>query len=369
MKRNALVISGGTARGAYAAGLVQGLFTRFPELAGAVHLLSGTSTGSLIAPALALYCLDPVKHGGLLDLIVRRYEVPSTEAFLDEPKSRWWRFVRWVAARFAGDETARTIAMLGETGAMVDASPLWRTVQAEYTDERLGELFQRSAEVEVFINCVSAQTGGLVAFSSAQPGMTAHTFRTAIFASCMQPFVMPLVPLELDSLAQEFMDGGVRDVVPVEAAFFGRATRVLALALFPDGDGPPVRESFAGRKNLLKLGQRVVFSLLDAEVQDDDVLQARLLATIGQLVRHARAKGASDAEVAALLSPLRPEERARFLVPDVLHALYVHRPGRDVPLVETLRWDANGMRASIDAGRAAAVGDEGHRMRDFLLAP
>lgn len=362
MERTALVISGGTARGAYAAGLVNTLFTRFPELAGHVSIFSGTSTGSLIAPALALYCVDPVANAPLLDLVVRRYEVPSTEAFLDEPTSRWWRFVKWVAARFMGDDSARTLAHVAETGAMVDASPLWRTIEAEYTDERLGALFAARARVQVYVNCVSAQTGGLISYSSAAEGMSPARFRKAIFASCMQPVVMPLVPLD----GHELMDGGVRDVVPVEAAFQGGATRVLALALFPDGDGVPVPGPFSGRAHLVQLAERVVFGLLDAEVQDDDVLQARLLATIGKLVVHARAQGASDAQVAELLSLLRPEERQRFQGADLFDALYVHRPSHDAKLVETLRWDADGMKASIDAGRAAASGDEGQAMRDFL---
>jgi predicted acylesterase/phospholipase RssA len=271
--------------------------------------------------------------------------------------------VRRVARRFLGEDGARTLAHLAETGAMVDASPLWRTIEADYTDERLDALFAARERVQVFINCVSAQSGGLVTFSSADVGMTPARFRTAIFASCMQPIVMPLVPLG----AEELMDGGVRDVVPVEAAFLGGATRVLALALFPEGDGEPAPGPFSGRAHLLQLAERVVFGLLDAEVQDDDVLQARLLATIGKLVVHARSHGASDAQVRALLELLRPEERARFEGADVFDALYVHRPARDVPLVETLRWTADEMKASIDAGRAAAAGPEGQAMRDFLV--
>lgn len=369
MTHNALVISGGTARGAYAAGLVHGLFTRFPSLHQHLQLFSGTSTGSLIAPALALYCLDPARHRVLLDQLVTRYQVPSTEAFLDEPDKLLYRALKWVLTPFLGKDAARAVAKVAETGAVVDASPLKRTVDTEYTDARLTALFAARQRVQVYVNCVSAQTGGLVAFSSADPSMTPARFRTAIFASCMQPLVMPLVSMDSPAGVQELMDGGIRDVVPVESTFYGGATRVLALALFPDGEGLPKPGPFSGRKHLKELAQRVVFDLLDGEVQDDDVLEARLLASLGQLVRHARAHGADDAAVTALLSALRPEERARFLVPDVLHGLYVHRPARGVPLVETLRWDRDGMQASIDAGRAAALSDEGQRMHDFLAAP
>ncbi|MEW5742380.1 MAG: patatin-like phospholipase family protein [Myxococcota bacterium] len=368
MGRNALVISGGTARGAYAAGLVKGLFTRFPELHRHVHLLSGTSTGSLITPALGLYCVDPVRHRGLLDLIVKRYQVPSTEAFRDEPVRWWARLLRWVLRGKLGEEGSRQVAMLAEQGAMLDAAPLRRTIDAEYTDALLQELFAAREKVKVFVNCVSAQTGGLIAFSSADETMTPERFRTAIFASCMQPVLMPLAPLEQGGVKHELMDGGVRDVVPVETAFFAGATRVLAFALFPDGDGVPKEGPFAGRENLVALGKRVLFDLLDGEVQDDDVLEARLLATLGRLVRFARAHGADDAAVRGLLELLRPEERERFLAAgEEFDALYVHRPDKSVHLEEDVRWTAEGMQKSIDAGSAAAASEEGQRMRDFLV--
>ncbi|MGZ3423189.1 MAG: patatin-like phospholipase family protein, partial [Polyangiales bacterium] len=56
MPGNALVISGGTAKGAYAAGLIHRLFSRHEELRSHVRYFSGTSTGALIVPILALYC-------------------------------------------------------------------------------------------------------------------------------------------------------------------------------------------------------------------------------------------------------------------------------------------------------------------------
>lgn len=368
--KNALVISGGTARGAYAAGLVEGLFTRFPALTEHVHLLSGTSTGSLIAPMLGLYCLDRDKHAGALELIVKRYQVPSSEAFVDEPRKLLWRALRWIIARLWKDEVARSVTMLGETGAVLDASPLRKTVEREYTDALLGELFAARDRLQVYVNCVSAQTGSLVAFSSADPAMTPARFRDAIFASCMQPVFMPLVQMQEEGETHDYMDGGVRDVVPADSAFWGGATRLLAIALFHEKDGTSVQDgSFAGRKNIARLVGRVVLGLLDQEVQDDDVLQARLLTTVGKLVRHARERGASDETVRELLAHLTEAERARFTGDRVLHSLYVHRPASDVPLEEQFRWTADGMTKSIDAGRRAARGEEGERMRDFLTAP
>jgi predicted acylesterase/phospholipase RssA len=370
--RTALVISGGTARGAYAAGLLQRLFAGAPQLAQHVQILSGTSTGSLIAPMLGLYCLDPVGHADLLDVIVRHYEVASTEVFRDEPTSLLWSIVRRVLSLFGVSPTeARMAAMLGETGAVVDPTPLRRTIETEYHDGRLAELFAARDRLECLINCVSMQTGSLVAFSSADPRMSPAKYREAIYASCMQPVFMPLVPIaDATGATQEYIDGGIRDVVPVDAAWRAGATRVLAISLYPDDlASHATTERFAGRAQLLNLTQRVVVGLLDDEVQDDDLLQARYLSTIGKLVGFAVRHGASPEALGELLASLSDEERARFEGPLVFDRLYVHRPSATAPLVDALRWDTGGMRASIEAGRAAADGDEGRGMRDFLMAP
>lgn len=370
--RSALVISGGTARGAYAAGLLQSLFARSPELAGHVQILSGTSTGSLIVPMLGLYCLDPLRHAGLLDVIVRHYQVPSSEVFRDEPSGLFWSLVRRALSVLGLPPTeARMASMLGETGAVLDPSPLRRTIEAEYRDERLTELFAGRDRVECLVSCVSMQTGGVVGFSSADPAMTPARYRDAIYASCMQPVFMPLAPItDANGATEEYIDGGIRDVVPADAAWKAGATRMLAISLYPDDVAShSTKERFAGRAQLLNLTQRVVVGLLDDEVQDDDVLQARYLATMGKLVGFAVRHGASPSALAELLASLAPEERARFVEPLVFDRLYVHRPASTAPLVEAYRWNADGMRSSIEAGRAAAEGDEGRKMRDFLVAP
>lgn len=370
--KTALVLSGGTARGAYAAGLLSRLFAASPGLAERVQILSGTSTGSLIVPMLALYCLDPRRHAGLLDLIVRHYEVPSAEAFRDEPRGLGWTLLRRALVLFGLTDTqAKMVTMLGETGAVLDPTPLRRTIETEYHDGRLGELFAGRDRVECIVNCVSMQSGALVGFSSADPSMTFGRFRDAIYASCMQPVFMPVVPIaDADqSTSQEYIDGGIRDVVPAYAAWRAGATRMLAISLYRDGPADQATSvRFAGRARLLDLTQRVVVNLLDDEVQDDDLLQARSLATIGKLVGHARRQGVSPETLSELLAALSDEERAHFVEPYVMSELHVHRPAASVPLVDTIQWDAGGMRASIEAGRAAAEGDEGRRMREFLLA-
>ena len=370
--KTALVISGGTARGAYAAGLVHELFKDHPGLGPKVNLISGTSTGSLIAPMLSLYLLQPEKNRELLDRIVEHYQVDSTKVFRDEPRTCLWSTAARLARLKLDAQTARMGAMLAETGAVLDTAPLRAIVDGQLTDQVLAPLFVPGCPLECIVNCVSAQTGGVVAFSSAAPGMNAAVFRDAVYASCLQPIFMPLQPIVSPATGkrEEFMDGGVRDVVPAYSAWRAGATRMLLIALSHAGDGEHREEGpFSGREHLLDLLQRVVLGLLDQEVQDDDLLQARYLATIGKLVAFARGKGATDELLEKeLLAELAGEERSHFLGPFFLRDLLVHRPADDVPLEETFRWDAKGMEKSIEAGREAARGEAGRKMRAFLAA-
>ncbi|MHB8872701.1 MAG: patatin-like phospholipase family protein, partial [Myxococcaceae bacterium] len=132
--KTAIVISGGTARGAYAAGLVSALFSGHPELGPKVQIVSGTSTGSLIAPMLSLYLGDPVKNAPLLALIEDRYRVASTAVFRDEPKSCIWRGgVKLGRLLGMKEGDAQMVAMLGEGGTVLDTAPLRGIVDSEYT--------------------------------------------------------------------------------------------------------------------------------------------------------------------------------------------------------------------------------------------
>ncbi|MHB8872702.1 MAG: hypothetical protein ACYC8T_03350, partial [Myxococcaceae bacterium] len=237
--------------------------------------------------------------------------------------------------------------------------------------ELLQELFAAQDRIDCVVNCASAQTGGVRTFSSAADGMTPAMFRDAIYASCLQPIFMPLQPINVPDGKgvpgpQEFMDGGVRDVVPAYGAWKAGATRMLLISLFNENDSATKDQRFGGREHLLELLERVVVGLLDQEVQEDDLLQARYLTTIGKLVSFAKGHGAAGPELDRLLSDLIAEERAHFKEPCFLDELYIHRPAKDVKLMDRFEWEKGDMEASIAAGKNAAE-SEGPAMRDFLM--
>jgi predicted acylesterase/phospholipase RssA len=192
--------------------------------------------------------------------------------------------------------------------------------------------------------------------------MTASVYRDAIYASCLQPIFMPLQRVKHPSNhhAQEYMDGGIRDVIPVRAAWDRGATRVLAIAL-ANPRTEPMKEDFGGRSNLFKLLFRGMLGLLDQEVADDDIHEARYLATIGRLARHVPVEHLEQE-----LSLLAKEERERYLAPERFDAFYVHRPSPHAGLKEDLKWTKQQMIGWVQQGRQAVRNGEGDRLARFL---
>jgi predicted acylesterase/phospholipase RssA len=359
MSKTAVVISGGSARGAYAAGLLGTYFRCYPQHANKIDIVSGTSTGSLVAPMLALG-LSETKY---LDKMVDGYRVASSDLFFTKPKTITWRVVNWLLAKVMDTQTASMLSMLGETGATLDTTPFKSFVWKHFDDEALTKLF--AGNVECVVNCVSAQTGKVVSISSKQEGMDPETYRNAIYSSCLQPLIMPLNTFsEIGHPPQDYMDGGVREVVPVYSAWEVGATKVLVISLFRDKDQDQFQPGpFAGPKNVIQLLLRVVVGLLNGEVEQDDVLQARYLATIGRLTSLCQDNNISTNRE---LDLLLPEEQARFKTSSVFNRLYVHRPQDSSILVDGLEWTKEEMDSSISCGQHIALGKEGRRIYDFL---
>ncbi len=102
-------------------------------------------------------------------------------------------------------------------------------------------------------------------------------------------------------------------------------------------------------------------NLLDQEVADDDIAEARYLATIGKLVRLVPREKLDDA-----LSLIPEDERARFAGDQVFSDLLVHRPSVD--LNNKLLWTKDQMTQWIADGEEAAATEEGLRIEEFLKA-
>jgi predicted acylesterase/phospholipase RssA len=212
MAKTALVISGGGSKGAFAVGVIKYLAENRPDIQ--FNTLCGTSTGSLIAPLVAL---------GEIDLLETIYTTQTTADVVI---------------------TGNILNRFARANSLYDASPLARQITTYYTDERFKQL--AASKKEVFLTTVCLQTGRITYFSNTGMPMlnTAYdvikmkdgqTLREAVLASSCQPVFMP--PIEVGAVTEkprQFVDGGLREYAPIQLAIDNGATEIFAVLLTPE---------------------------------------------------------------------------------------------------------------------------------------
>lgn len=208
----ALVISGGGCKGAFAVGVLKKLFATYPALDFDIYV--GTSTGSLMAPLVAL---------GEMQMLEELYTTQKTENIV---------------------LTGRIGDRLGETS-IFDASPLWSLLQKNYPDPRYNDLIASGKKIYLTTTCL--QSGQCVVFTTdPKPAAPQHYeikilvnadhFRKAVMASACQPvFMQPIkvnknVPGEANPDFQ-FVDGGVREYAGIQMAIDNGATEIFTILL------------------------------------------------------------------------------------------------------------------------------------------
>lgn len=191
--KNALVISGGGSKGAFAVGVVKDLMNIYQL---DFDILVGTSTGALIVPLVALGELEKLEH---------LYTTVTDEQVL----------VKYNIGKRLNAHSVFT------------AGPLSNKIDALYTDDYFKRLQQSGREVYLTTTCL--QTEELVVFTTAQHPVensyykvrkivSADQFRRAILASASQPVFMPPVKVNKTVPGEpfpdhQFVDGGVREYV------------------------------------------------------------------------------------------------------------------------------------------------------------
>ena len=215
----ALVISGGGSKGAFAVGIVKRLFNLYPNLTFDIYV--GTSTGSLIAPLVAM---------NEIALLEKIYTTQTTEDVVLQNR--------------LGDRINDT--------SIFDASPLWQTLTNNYTDQRYNVLLATGKRVFITTTCL--QSADTVVFTTATSPVQSQSyevktitgadhFRRAIMASACQPIFMQ--PIQVNKHAPgdpnpdyQFVDGGVREYVGIQMAIDNGATEIFTIILSPEIDTP-----------------------------------------------------------------------------------------------------------------------------------
>lgn len=278
MAKTALVISGGGSKGAFAVGALTYIQQHVRPI-DQFDLYCGTSTGSLITPLAAL---------GELALLQQLYTTITQDNVL----------------------VMGGILNLLNSVSLHDATPLKRLIESTMTADRFTRL--TALGKRVFLTTVCLQTERLVYFAT-KPGVanpaydvnqvqTLTDLQRAMLASACQPVFMQ--PIEWRPGAQpvrQYVDGGVRELTPLQIAIDNGAETIIAITNSPTtspNDNQPISKATA-------MLERTI-DLFSEDVSDNDYRVADLYRqanTYTQRVRAALlAQGISPAVVDQALS-------------------------------------------------------------------
>jgi NTE family protein len=212
----ALVISGGGSKGAFAVGVIKRLLKEYPHLNFDIYV--GTSTGSLIAPLVAV---------GVYGLLEELYTTVKTENIIKKSN--------------LGDRLNQH--------SVFDANPLWRLIEQYYNDHNY-EVLKASGK-KIYLTTTCLQTSELVVFTNdtdpfvsknyeVKTLVNADHFRKAVMASACQPVFMPPIKVNLKVPGEanpnfQFVDGGVREYAGIQMAIDNGATEIFTILLSSGG--------------------------------------------------------------------------------------------------------------------------------------
>lgn len=302
----AIVLSGGGAKGAFQVGVLDELVV---QRGVKVDIVAGVSTGAIQALGLA------------------QDDVPGL-------------MQRWL--RIRGNRDIYTERPLGALGGLLgedsiyDTKPLRRLIKGFADETKL-----QASGRKLLLGVVNLGTGQFRTIDETVPGIA-----NWVYASCAMPvFFDPLTTRASAGAKEQWVDGGVRNVTPLDAALEFNPRGVIVVRASPKPQPGPVRTF----PNLIKIGLRAV-DILQSEVSINDTSNAALIndlisAREAQL-RALQAEGISGAQASLILRPL-----------DLQLARYRFAPIRviepDQELSETLEFDPAKIRAAIEAGREA----------------
>jgi NTE family protein len=325
VSRLALVISGGGSKGAYAVGVLRHLFERGITF----DIAAGTSTGALIAP------LVLAEGAAALPYLVQEYTTVRDRDILAQhrPQERVFR-----------------------EPSFYRTDPLARRIGAGIT-EAVADTLVRSTTSQLFLAAVDLVQGDLVYFQTG-PRVAPSRGRTvaiasrtdlmkAMLASASIPVIMPPVPIG----GVPFLDGGIREYLPLEIVIDAGATEVYAVVLAPERQ---VKGPKAGPYDTIPRVAVRSLDLLMEEAGDDDLRVGQLYVDFARHRQQLRdrlvARGVATATIDAAFQDLAASDPLGGRRAVTLHVI---RPER-VLAGETASFDPAAMRANLEYGYVSA---------------
>lgn len=234
----ALVLSGGSNRGAYQVGALKHLLG---DQKIKYDALCGTSVGAINAGWLAMF-----GHGREVESIVGL--------------EKMWRglktsdiYVNWV-------NWPKPLSYLGYIKALwkpslYNSAPLMELIRTKYSSERM-----RTSGKKLRVSAVSLNTGEYKIFDESFKEIT-----EAILASSSFPGVF--CPIKLNG--QLWTDGGVREITPLKCAISLGVDAIDVIAASPPKD----LSEFTNNPNMIKLGPRII-DIMSEEIMLNDLSKA-----------------------------------------------------------------------------------------------
>lgn len=315
----ALVLSGGGAKGAFQVGVLDELIVRRRVR---VDIFAGVSTGAIQA------------LGGAQD------DVPGLVA-------------AWLALRGDRDvyrDRGGVIGGLLGNDSIYDASPIRARIRAFADEARL-----RASGRKLLLGVVSLTSGAYRSIDETTPGIANWVYASA----AMPVFFQPLKTRSPDGAEEQWVDGGVRNVTPLDAALEWNPRGVIVALASPLAPTPAPAKRYGA---IVSIGLRSV-GILQSEVVENDIKNAAL---INDLI------AAREKQAALLARTGLPADRiAQVLAPfDAELARYRFAPIRILApateVADTLEFDPARIRAGIEAGRRAV--DENWSTLEPLVA-
>lgn len=304
--KKALVISGGGAKGAFAAGAIKYIMI---ELGLNFDIVVGTSTGALIAPLVVSKDISNLIHF---------YENVKKQDILNN-RSEIFAFLF--------------------SDSLNDTRPLKRLIDSFFGDKlRYKRLIE--SPTELFVTVVNMQTGA-VEYGNQHIDSKSILLKK-ILASASIPVVMP--PVKIGKY--QYIDGGVKEIVPLGKAIEEGATSIVSIILSPCQENrKPMRKKFRNSMEILKR----TIELLTDEIVDNDLKIANLyseaIGYLDQIKKNAKEILAiKDSELKKLFSGMEnPFSGKRIL------EITTIRPDEEL-MESSLDFDPEKMRLMVDKG-------------------
>lgn len=314
----AIVLSGGGAKGAFQAGVLDALIT---DRKVSFDIAVGTSTGAIQATAVA------------------QDDIPRLVQF--------WKDIK------KSDDIYRKrggtlLSILSGQPSLYSVAPLKALLRQTIDEQKI-----RASGKRLRIALVNLTNGELK-----MVGENATNLAEWVYASCAMPFVFPPQDSrDAHGNDEQWVDGGVRDVTPLDAALRERPQAVLVVrASAPPGPKAPKKYN-----SLVSIGLRAV-DILSNEVSNNDLknvsLINQLLAARDRQRLDLRGLNLTEAQIEKMMRPVESAIAHYNLVP-----VKVIEPARN--LYETLDFTPQLIEQAMDMGRKY-VADNWLDLKQFL---